>query len=42
MKADFSAEALTLPSCDPAPINKWVSSKTQGLTLGEFFGDLGV
>lgn len=40
IKADFSAEALTLPSCDPAPINKWVSSKTQGLIPELFSGQL--
>ena len=35
LKADFDAEALSLPSTDPAPINKWVDSKTQGLKLGQ-------
>ncbi len=35
LKADFDAEALSLPGTDPAPINKWVDSKTQGLNLGQ-------
>lgn len=40
LKADFDAEALSLPGTDPAPINKWVDSKTQGLITELFSGPL--
>mmetsp|Transcript_79712 Transcript_79712/g.97556 ORF Transcript_79712/g.97556 Transcript_79712/m.97556 type:complete len:362 (-) Transcript_79712:40-1125(-) len=40
IQADFGASAETLPGTDPAPINEWVKSKTQGLIPELFSGPL--